>query len=49
MMPSTYRDPAPPVDVASPPPPKRPNRGARLVILAGVLGFLFGYALAVMA
>lgn len=48
--PSTYRDPAPPpVEVASPPPPERPDAGARLVVLAGVLGFLIGYALAVMS
>lgn len=48
--PATYRDPAPPpVEVAFPPPPERPDAGARLVVLAGVLGFLIGYALAVMS
>lgn len=47
--PTTYRDPAPPVEVSSPPPPERPDAGARLVVLAGVLGFLIGYALAVMS
>ena len=47
--PATYRDPAPPVEVVSPRPPKRPDSGARLVVLAGVLGFLLGYALAGMS
>lgn len=41
-----YRDAVPAVEIASPPPPKPPNRTARIVFLAGVLGFLFGHALA---
>ena len=49
MTPTTYRDPAPSIEVASPPPPRTPDHGARLVVLAGVLGFLLGYALAVMS
>lgn len=28
--PATYRDPAPPVEVASPPPPKRPRNNSSL-------------------